>query len=126
QPCPTCNGAGEVRSRKKILITVPAGVDNGSKIRLKGQGGRGPRGGTPGDLVITFQVLADRFFRRDGLDVVATVPINVAQAALGSKVGVRTLEGKKVALRIPPGTSSGKRFRVRNQGIEKDGQHGDL
>jgi molecular chaperone DnaJ len=126
QPCPTCSGSGEVRTRKKVLITVPAGVDTGSKIRLKGQGGRGMNGGPPGDLLIDFTVQPDRFFRRDGLDVVATVPINIAQAALGSKVSVRTLEGKKVALRIPPGTSSGTRFRVRSQGIEKDGQRGDM
>ena len=126
QPCPTCSGAGEMRNRKKVLITVPAGVDNGSKIRLKGQGGRGLNGGPPGDLLINFTVQDDRFFRRDGLDVVATVPINVAQATLGSRVSVRTLDGRKVALRIPAGTSSGKRFRVRGQGIEKEGQSGDL
>lgn len=126
QPCPTCNGSGEVRNRKKVLITVPAGVDTGSKIRLKGQGGRGSSGGQPGDLLITFQVEADRFYRRDGLDVIAPVPINIAQATLGSKINVRTLDGKKVALRIPAGTASGRRFRVRSQGIEKDGQRGDL
>lgn len=126
QPCPTCNGSGEVRNRKKVLITVPAGVDAGSKIRLKGQGGRGSSGGPSGDLLITFQVEPDRFFRRDGLDVIAPVPINIAQATLGSKISVRTLDGKKVALRIPAGTANGRRFRVRGQGIEKDGQHGDL
>ena len=126
QPCPTCNGSGEVRNRRKVLITVPAGVDTGSKIRLKGQGGRGPQGGPPGDLLITFQVQADRFFRRDGLDVIAPVPINIAQATLGSRITVRTLDGKKVALRIPAGTASGRRFRIRNQGIDKDGQQGDL
>ncbi len=126
QPCPTCNGSGEVRNRKKVLITVPAGVDAGTKIRLKGQGGRGPGGGPPGDLLITFQVKPDRFFRREGLDVIAPVPINIAQATLGSKISVRTLEGKKVTMRIPAGTANGKRFRVRNQGIEKDGQRGDM
>ncbi|MHB1223281.1 MAG: molecular chaperone DnaJ [Gemmatimonadaceae bacterium] len=126
QPCPTCSGSGEVRNRKKVLITVPAGVDTGSKIRLKGQGGRGPSGGPSGDLLITFQVEADRFYRRDGLDVIAPVPINIAQATLGSKINVRTLDGKKVALRIPAGTASGRRFRVRSQGIEKDGLRGDL
>ncbi len=126
EPCPTCTGSGEVRTRKKVLITVPAGVDTGTKIRLKGQGGRGMNGGPPGDLLINFTVQPDRFFKRDGLDVIATIPINVAQATLGSKVSVRTLEGKKVALRIPAGTSSGKRFRVRGQGIEKDGQRGDM
>lgn len=124
--CPTCNGAGEVRTRKKILITVPPGTDNGSRIRLKGQGGRGQHNGTPGDLVISFQVEADRFFRREDLDVIAPVPINIAQATLGSRVSVKTLDGKRVAIRIPPGTPTGKRFRVRGQGIEKEGAKGDL
>lgn len=124
--CPTCNGAGEVRTRKKVLITVPAGTESGSRIRLKGQGGRGQHNGTPGDLVITFQVEPDRFFRREGLDVIAPVPINIAQATLGSRISVRTLDGKRVAIRIPPGTANGKRFRVRGQGIEKDGAKGDL
>jgi molecular chaperone DnaJ len=124
--CPTCNGTGEVRARRKVVINVPPGVDTGTKIRLKGQGGRGSRNGPPGDLLITFQVQPDRFFRREGLDVVAPVPINIAQATLGSRINVRTIDGKKVAIRIPPGTSSGKRFRVRGHGIEKDGRKGDL
>jgi molecular chaperone DnaJ len=111
---------------KKVLITVPSGVDTGTKMRLRGQGGGGTQGGQPGDLVITFQVTPDRFFRRDGLDVIATVPLNIAQATLGSKISVRTLDGKKVAIRIPPGTPAGKRFRVPGQGIVKDSAKGDL
>jgi molecular chaperone DnaJ len=124
--CPTCGGSGEVRARKKMMITVPAGVDTGSKIRLKGQGGRGANGGPTGDLIITFQVDADRFFRREGLDVIAPVKINIAQATLGSKISVKTLDGTKVAIKIPHGTSSGKRLRVRGHGITKDNQTGDL
>ena len=126
QPCPTCNGAGEVRTRKKVLITVPPGVDTGSKIRLKGQGGKGSGNGPAGDLLITFTVLADKFYRREGLDVIATIPINIAQATLGSKVSVTTLDGKKVLIKIPAGTPSGKRFRVRSQGMQKSSQSGDL
>jgi molecular chaperone DnaJ len=96
-------------------------------VRLKGQGGRGSNGGPPGDLVITFQVTPDRFFERDGVDVVAKVPINVAQATLGSKIQVKTLDDKKVALRVPPGTASGRRFRIRGQGIPKEGEErGDM
>jgi molecular chaperone DnaJ len=124
--CPSCGGTGEVRARKKILITVPSGTDSGSRTRLKGQGARGNGNAPAGDLLVTFQVQSDRFFRREGLDVVAPVPINIAQATLGSKVSVRTLDGKKVAVRIPPGTPSGKRFRVRAQGLEKEGRRGDL
>jgi molecular chaperone DnaJ len=115
-----------VRSRKRVLITVPAGVDTGSKIRLKGQGGKGVNGGPAGDLLITFEVQPDAEWKREGLDVIRTVPVNVAQATLGSRITVRTLEDKQVALRVPPGTDSGKRFRVRGQGIEKGGQRGDM
>ena len=124
--CPKCSGAGEVRNRKKVMISVPPGSDTGTKIRLKGQGGRGSAGAPPGDLVITLQVQADRFYKRDGLDLIATVPINIAQATLGSKISVTTLDKKRVAIRIPAGTASGRRFRVRSQGIMKDGQRGDL
>jgi molecular chaperone DnaJ len=124
--CPTCKGAGEVRSKKKVMITVPAGVDSGAKIRLKGQGGRGAKSGQPGDLIISFTVQPDRFYKREGLDVIAPVPINIAQATLGSKISVKTIDGKKVTIRIPHGTPSGKRFRVPGQGIEKDGAKGDL
>ena len=126
EPCPTCHGSGEIRARRKVLINVPPGVDTGSKIRLKGQGGKGARGAPAGDLIITFTVLPDKFYKRDGLDVIATVPLNIAQATLGTTISVRTLDGKKVKLKIPPGTPSGKRFRVRNQGIEKGDKKGDL
>jgi molecular chaperone DnaJ len=126
EPCPTCHGSGEIRARRKVLINVPAGVDTGSKIRLKGQGGKGTKGAAAGDLIITFNVLADKFYRRDGLDVIATVPLNIAQATLGTTISVRTLDGKKVKLKIPPGTPSGKRFRVRGQGIQKGEKKGDL
>jgi molecular chaperone DnaJ len=124
--CPTCAGAGEVRTRRKVSITVPTGVDTGTKIRLKGQGGKGTKNGPPGDLLITFTVAPDRFYKREGLDLIAPVPINIAQATLGSRVSVKTLDGTKVAIKIPAGTASGKRFRVRGQGIVKDGSRGDL
>jgi molecular chaperone DnaJ len=124
-PCPTCHGAGEVRTEKRVMITVPAATESGAKVRLKGQGQAGP-GGTPaGDLIITFQVQADRFFHRDGLDILCEVPINMVQATLGTRLKVRTLDGKKVILRIPPGTQPGRKFRIKGQGIEKNGRKGD-
>ncbi|MDQ6736816.1 MAG: J domain-containing protein [Gemmatimonadota bacterium] len=126
QPCPTCNGSGEVRTRRKVMISVPPGSDTGTKVRLKGQGGKGANGGPPGDLIVEFMVHPDRFFTREGKDLVASVPLNIAQATLGSKISVRTIDGKKVALRIPPGTPSGKRFRVRGQGVAKGTEKGDL
>jgi molecular chaperone DnaJ len=115
-----------VRARRKVLITVPPGTESGLRVSLKGQGGKGASGGQPGDLIVNFQVLPDRFYTREGLDLIATVPINVAQATLGSRVSVRTVSGKKVAVRIPAGTPSGKRFRVPGQGVEKEGKTGDL
>lgn len=124
--CPACAGTGEVRTRRVVQINVPSGVDTGTKIRMKGKGARGPKSGTPGDLLITFQVKADRFYKREGLDLIAPVKINIAQATLGSKISVKTLDGTKVAIKIPAGTTSGKRFRVRGQGIEKDSTRGDL
>jgi len=124
--CPTCGGSGEQRSRKKVNISVPPGVDTGSKIRLKGQGGRGLHGGPPGDIMITFQVKNDQHWSREGLDLVVHAPVNIAQATLGSKVSVETLDEKTVSIKIPAGTPGGKRFRVRGQGIAKEGKRGDL
>lgn len=125
QPCSVCAGSGQVREQRKLIINVPAGVDTGSKLRLAGQGERGPGGGQPGDLLVTFRVRPHRFFRREGLDIHCTVPINIAQATLGSKIRVSTVDGKKVALRIPPGTQSGTRFRIPGYGVEKGGRRGD-
>jgi molecular chaperone DnaJ len=125
KPCRACAGSGQVRQERKIRLKVPAGVDTGSKLRLSGQGERGRDGGGAGDLLVTFRVKPHRFFRRKGLDVLCTVPVNIAQAALGSKIRVRTVDGKKVSLKIPAGTQSGTKFRVPDQGIEKGGRKGD-
>lgn len=125
EKCPTCRGAGEVRTERRVVITVPSGTETGSRILLRGQGQPSRPGGPPGDLIVTFQVQTDRFFRREGLDIVADVPINLAQATLGTRLRVRTLDGKKVLLRIPPGTQPGRRFRIKGQGIEKNGRKGD-
>ncbi len=124
-PCPSCGGSGSVRQSRKVQVAVPGGVETGSKLRLSGQGERGVAGGPPGDLILTFQVSPHRFFRREGADIHVTVPINVAQAILGSKVRVRTVDGLRVVLRIPPGTQSGTRFRIRGQGVESKGRRGD-
>jgi len=120
QRCPTCQGEGEVRVEKRLMITVPPGTEDGTRVRLKGQGTRGR-----GDVVAVFHVEPDRFFRREGLDVICVVPINVAQAMLGSKIKVKTLAGRHIVLRVPPGTQHGQRFRIAGQGIEKNGRRGD-
>jgi len=125
QPCSRCGGSGQVTEQRQIMLAVPSGVDTGSKLRISGQGEKGAAGAPAGDLLVTFKVQAHAFFRRDGLDIHCTVPINVAQALLGSKIRVKTVDGRKVALRIPPGTQSGTRFRIAGQGIEKSGRRGD-
>lgn len=124
-PCRSCGGRGSVRQKRTLQIAVPEGVDTGSKVRLSGQGERGKAGGAAGDLIITFKVQPHRFFRREGLDVHVTVPINIVQATLGSRVRVRTVGGKKVVLRIPEGTQAGTKFRIRGQGVRKGERVGD-
>lgn len=124
-PCPSCRGRGTVRQHRKIQVTVPKGTDTGTRVRLSGQGERGASGGPPGDLIISFKVVPHRFFRREGLDIHVTVPINIVQATLGSKIRVRTVTGKRIVLRIPEGTQSGTRFRIRGQGVEKGERVGD-
>src|ERR1043166_6523993 len=120
QRCPTCQGAGEIRAQKHLTITIPPGTEDGTRLRLKGQGAKGR-----GDVVVAIQVEPDRFFRREGLDVIGVVPINLAQALLGSKIKVRTLDGKRVVLKVPPGTQHGQKFRIPGQGIERNGRRGD-
>lgn len=123
--CKSCKGSGTVRQTRRIQVGVPMGVDNGSKVRLSGQGERGSNGGKPGDLIITFKVKPHAFFRREGLDIHVTVPINIVQATLGSTMAVNTVGGKKVHLKVPPGTQAGTKFRIRGQGVRRDGRMGD-
>ena len=123
--CAACDGTGKIHQDRKIQVSVPAGVQTGSKVRLTGQGERGRKGGAPGDLVITFKVKEHAFFRREDNDIHVTVPVNLAQAALGSRIRVATISGRRVVLRIPPGTQPGTRFRIRGQGIRRKGRTGD-
>ncbi len=125
EPCPTCRGAGEIRTERQVVITVPPATETGTRVRIRGQGQTVRAGAPPGDLVVTFQVQPDHFFHRDGLDIVCEVPLNLAQAALGTRLRVRTLDGKKVMLRIPGGTQPGRKFRIKGQGVEKNGVRGD-
>jgi molecular chaperone DnaJ len=124
-PCSSCRGSGMVRQNRTIQVTVPEGVESGSRIRLSGQGARGGSGGAPGDLFLSFQVKPHPFFRKQGADIHVTVPINLAQAVLGSKVRVRTLDGPPVIVKIPAGTQSGTKLRVRGHGIGEEGKRGD-
>lgn len=126
EKCPTCHGAGETQAEKKLMITVPAGTDNGTRIRMKGQGGSGGGGKPAGDLLVTFQVQPDKFFRREGQDLIADVTVNLAQAALGTRLRVKTIDGKKVVLKLPAGTQPGRRFRIKGEGIAKGDHKGDM
>jgi molecular chaperone DnaJ len=121
QRCPTCQGSGEVRIEKRVNVEIPAGVEDGARLRLKNQGPKGR-----GDLIVQVQIATDRFFRREGLDLIGVVPINLAQALLGSRIKVKTLDDKRVVLRIPAGTQHGQKFRIPGHGIEKNGRHGDM
>ena len=120
QRCGTCQGSGDVRVEKPINVTIQPGTEDGMRIRLKAQGAKGR-----GDVVVQIQVEPDRFFRREGLDVICVVPITLAQALLGSRIKVKTLDLKKVVLKLPAGTQHGQKFRIPGQGIEKNGRRGD-
>lgn len=116
QPCSTCNGSGNLRKQRKISVNIPAGIDNGQTISLRGQGHAGVNGGPAGDLLVTVGVKPHPDFQREGTSVLYSMPINFVQAALGAEVEVPTLDGK-VKYNIPEGTQTGTVFRLRNKGI---------
>jgi molecular chaperone DnaJ len=116
QKCSTCSGTGKVKKRKKVHVKIPAGVDDGQQLRVTGQGEPGINGGPPGDLFVVFRIKRHEFFERDGDDIYCDMPITFVQAALGDEVEVPTLHGK-VKLKIPAGTQSGTKFRLRGKGV---------
>lgn len=126
-PCTACGGAGVQKKRQKILVTIPAGVENGKRIVIPHQGDAGS-GGTPaGDLYVFIRVQSDSYFERDGSDLYCAVPISITQAALGADVMITTLDGKKIKLKIPAGTTYGKLLRIRDEGVPSaSGRKGDL
>ena len=116
QPCPDCRGAGAVRKRRTIQVNIPAGIDNGQTISLRGQGHSGKNGGPAGDLLITVMVRPHEIFRRDGTAVFCEAPITFTQAVLGGTLEIPTIDGK-VKYDIPEGTQTGTVFRLRGKGI---------
>jgi len=116
QPCAKCHGQGRVRAYRKIKVTIPAGVDTGTRLKLSGEGEAGRNGGSNGDLYIAVTVRPHPLFRREDYDVYCEVPVSLVQAALGAEIVVPTLDGK-VELKIPPGTQSGRHFRLKMKGI---------
>ncbi len=123
EPCEKCQGRGLVRKEKVLEIRIPAGVDNGARLRIQGEGEAGHRNGPPGDLYVVIYVEEHPFFQRQGNNIYCQVPIGIAQAVLGSEITVPTLEGEE-RLKIPEGTQSGSVFRMRNRGVVSLGERG--
>ncbi|HEY8499031.1 MAG TPA: molecular chaperone DnaJ, partial [Clostridia bacterium] len=116
-PCEECKGSGRQRKTSKIDIDIPAGIDNGQTISLRGEGEPGTKGGPPGDLYVTIKVQPHPIFVRDGYDIICEIPITFTQAALGAELDIPTLEGT-MKYSIPEGTQTGTVFRLRNKGIK--------
>jgi molecular chaperone DnaJ len=127
KPCRTCHGTGRERRTKRYTVKIPAGVKDGTQIRLKRKGEAGYGGGPPGDLIVTTRVTPSPLFERRGADLVIEVPVTYAEAALGAEVGVPTPDGR-ISLKVPPGSQDGKLLRVRGKGAPKlnGGGKGDL
>jgi len=127
EPCETCQGSGRVEEQKTLSVKVPAGVDNGDRIRLAGEGEAGEHGGPPGDLYVQIRVKPHPIFTREDSNLYCEVPIGFATAALGGDLEVPTLDGR-LTLKIPPETQTNKVFRLRGKGVKpvRGGATGDL
>jgi molecular chaperone DnaJ len=116
-PCATCSGAGRVMKERTLSVNIPAGVEDGTKVRLVGDGEAGMRGGPPGDLYIFLSIKPHTFFQRDGADIFCKVPISMTTGALGGQIEVPVLDGTATRVKIPEGTESGKQFRLKGKGM---------
>jgi molecular chaperone DnaJ len=127
EPCATCRGAGRIKKHKTLSVKIPAGVDEGDRIRLSGEGESGVNGGPPGDLYVVIHLKDHGVFQRDGDDLHCEMPISFSQAALGGEIEIPTLDGS-AKIKIPPETQSGQVFRLRGKGIKgvRSHAHGDL
>jgi len=117
KPCTVCHGAGRVERERTLSVNIPAGVEDGTRIRLAGEGEAGLRGGPPGDLYIFLSIRPHPLFQRDGADLFCRVPISMVTAAIGGEIEVPTLNGKKVKVKIPEGCQTGRQFRLRDKGM---------
>lgn len=127
-PCKTCQGTGRIRKEKTLSVSIPAGIEDGSRIRLAGEGEAGVRGGTAGDLYIFLHVKPHKFFQREGATIYCEVPISMATATLGGEIEVPSIDGHKARVKIPSGTQSGRQFRLKGKGmsVPRSSQRGDM
>lgn len=127
-PCPSCGGSGRVNRERSLSVNIPAGVEDGTRIRLAGEGEAGVRGGPPGDLYIFLSLVPHQFFQRDGADLHCRVPISMVAAALGGEIEVPTIDKGQTKVRVPSGTQSGRRFRIATKGMPvlRSRQTGDM
>jgi molecular chaperone DnaJ len=127
-PCRACGGQGRSRKEKALSVNIPPGVEDGTRIRLAGEGEAGVRGGAPGDLYIFLGVKAHRFFQRDGANIHCRVPISMPTAALGGGIEVPTVDGGRAKVNVPAGTQSGHQFRLKNKGMSvlRSASRGDM
>ncbi len=127
-PCPSCSGSGRVQRDRTLSVNIPAGVEDGTRIRLASEGEAGARGGPPGDLYIFLSIGAHDFFQRDGADLHCRVPISMVTAALGGEFEVPAIDGSKTRVKVPEGTQSGRRFRLATKGMPvlRTKQSGDM
>lgn len=128
KPCVKCNGDGRTKKEKKLTITIPAGIENGTKMRLTGEGDAGFRGGQAGDLYVVVAIKEHDFFRRKGSDLYCTIPVKMTVAILGGEINVPHIDGKEYQIHIPEGTQTGSKFRLKNNGMKiiRSSKHGDL
>jgi molecular chaperone DnaJ len=128
QPCGSCAGSGRVTRERTLSVNIPPGVEDGTRIRLGGEGEAGVRGGPPGDLYIFLSIGAHEFFHRDGADLHCRVPISMVAAALGGEFEVPTIDNGRTRVKVPPGTQSGRRFRLSGKGMPvlRTKQTGDM
>ena len=127
-PCGDCSGSGTTTQDKTLSVNVPAGIEDGTRIRLAGEGEAGTRGGPQGDLYIFLSIKPHEFFQRDGSDIYCRVPISMTTAALGGQFEVGTVDGGKTRVKVPEGTQNGKQFRLRSKGmpVMRSSQMGDM
>jgi molecular chaperone DnaJ len=116
-PCEKCRGQGRVRNNRRVVVNIPAGVDDGINVRVTGEGEVSARGGTPGNLYVILSVKPHPFFKRQGNDIIYELPISFTQAALGDEVEVPTVDTKSTLLKVPAGTQSGRSFRLKGMGV---------